>query len=80
MFLKMITIRKDKNKSVWNHVETTIIECDRVSINDAEEKGKRVIHILRKGTDPKRLVTEKIEDLKTDIYIENDKGDTIGRY
>lgn len=82
MYVKVIICVKKEKEKRWKHNTTAIYEANKIRIVDMED-GSRDLHIYCIHDKEPRTVNIPRKSKNTEmvsVYIENEKGDTIGRY
>lgn len=84
MFLKIITFKKVKDG--YSHWQTAIHRADSLEvIDEKDENDKRGLMlrkyiITRNGQSFTVLSKKSNKELRIDVFVENENGDTIGKY
>ncbi len=77
-----MTLERVGDSKDYRHSHTTILQSESIRIEDRVENGKTIRNYhIRVGAEMETIANDYGNDsYRIDVFIENEKGDTIGKY
>ncbi len=82
MYVKVVICVKKEHEDKWKHDSTAIYEANKIRVQEMKDGSRELNISCIHDKEPRTVIlsdkTRNVE--RVDVFVENEKGDTIGRY